>query len=223
MMSYLPENISVEGKEVDFLFYIFYYLTGVTLFLVTAAMVIFLIKYRQKPGVKAIYTHGNTTLELIWTITPAVILLILLFVSQDSWARLKLNPPANPDLRIEVEAKQFNWIVRYPGPDGKFGTADDVKLDNTIHIPVGKQVFFSLKAKDVIHSFFIPAARVKQDVVPGRTTTVWFTPIKTGKYEIPCAELCGFGHSGMKGELIVHTPESYRKWVAETWGAKKPS
>ena len=223
MMSYLPENISAEGLEVDYLFYIFYYLTAVILFFVTAAMVVFLIKYRQKPGVKAIYTHGNTTLEIVWTITPTVILIILLFMSQDSWGRLKLNPPANPDLRIEVEAKQFNWIVRYPGPDGKFGTDDDVKLDNTVHILVNKQVFISLKAKDVIHSFFIPAARVKQDVVPGRTTAVWFTPIKTGKFEIPCAELCGFGHSGMNGELIVHTPESYRKWVAETWGAKKPS
>lgn len=222
MMSWLPENISLEGKEVDFLFYIIYYITGITLILVTGTMIWFLIKYRQKPGVRAIYTHGNTTLELVWTITPAVILVILTFMSQASWARLKLNPPENPDVRLEVVAKQFNWIVTYPGPDGKFGTKDDVKLDNQVNIPVNKQVFITLTGKDVIHSFFIPSARVKQDVVPGRKTVVWFTPFKTGKFEIPCAELCGFGHSGMNGELIVHSPESYEKWLAKTY-SKKPS
>ncbi len=223
MMSWLPENISLEGQEVDYLFYIFYYITMVTLVLVTVVMITFLIKYRQKPGVRAIYSHGNTALELVWTITPAVILVVLVFMSQSSWARLKLNPPANPDVRLEVLGKQFNWIVTYPGPDGKFGTKDDVKVDNQVNVPVNKQVYISLTGSDVIHSFFIPAARVKQDLVPGRTTSVWFTAIKTGKFEIPCAELCGFGHSGMKGELVVHTPESYQKWLQKLYSKKSSS
>ncbi len=220
MMSWLPENISIEGQEVDYLFYIIYYITAVTLILVAGFMFYFLVRYRQKPGVRATYSHGNTALEIVWTITPAIILVILFFMSQASWARLKLNPPANPDVRLEVLGKQFNWIVTYPGPDGKFGTKDDVKLDNEVNVPVNKQVYISLSGVDVIHSFFIPAARVKQDLVPGRKTAVWFTPFKTGKYEIPCAELCGFGHSGMKGMLVVHSPKSYREWLQNLYSKK---
>ena len=223
MLRWLPENISLEGLEIDYLFYVSYYLTAVTFVLVAAAMVAFLILYRSRPGVRAKYTHGNTTLEIIWTVVPAVILLVFIFMSQASWARLKLNPPANPDLRVEVTGKQFNWIVRYPGPDGKFGTPDDVTLDNQLNVPVNKQVLITLKGEDVIHSFFIPQARMKQDVVPGREIPLWFTLTKPGKYEIPCAELCGFGHSGMKGEVVVHTPESYQAWVEKTWAAKKPA
>ena len=221
-MSWLPENISAHGETMDFLFYVIYYVTSVIFILVAGCMIAFLILYRQKPGARAYYSHGNTTLEIIWTIVPAFILVVLLIMSQDSWAKLKLNPPANPDIRLEVVAKQFNWIVHYPGPDGKLGTKDDLKVDNQVNVPVGKMVFISLRAEDVIHSFFIPHARVKQDVVPGRTTAVWFMAVKTGKFEIPCAELCGTGHSGMKGELVVHSQESYRQWLAKAY-AKKSS
>lgn len=220
MMSWLPENISVEGETIDFLFYVSYYLTAVTFLLVAVAMVVFLIRYRQRPGVRATYTHGNSTLEIVWTVVPALILLIFIVMSQTSWARLKLNPPTNPDVRVQVVGKQFNWIITYPGPDGKFGTADDKTLDNQLNLPANKQVLITLKGEDVIHSFFIPMAHMKQDIVPGREIPFWFTPVKPGKYEIPCAELCGFGHSGMKGELVVHTPESYRAWVAKTWPEK---
>lgn len=221
MMSWLPENISAEGVHLDYLFYTIYYITGITFILVAACMVVFLIRYRQKPGVRATYTHGNNTLEILWTVTPAVILVIIMFMTQASWAKLKLTPPANPGVRLEVQGKQFNWIVSYPGPDGKFGTKDDVKLDNQVNVPVNKTAYISLTGTDVIHSFFIPAARVKQDVVPGRTTAVWFTPTKAGKYEIPCAELCGTGHSGMKGELVVHTPESYQQWIQNLYSKKQ--
>ena len=219
MMSWLPENISVEGIEIDRLFYISYYLTAATFILVAAAMLIFIIRYRQKPGVRARYTHGNSTLEILWTVVPAVILLVFVLMSQNSWARLRYNPPANPDVHLEVTGKQFNWIVRHPGPDGKLGTADDKSFDNQINVPVHKKVLITLKGEDVIHSFFIPQARVKQDVVPGRTIPLWFTLTKTGKFEIPCAELCGFGHSGMKGEIVVHTPEGYQAWMQQTWAA----
>ncbi len=222
MMSWLPENISAHGGEIDFLFTFIYYITSVTFFLVAACMVAFLILYRQKPGVQATYTHGNKTIEIIWTVIPAIILIVILFLSQASWAKLKVNPPTNPDVRLEVIGKQFNWIVIYPGPDGKFGTKDDVRLDNQVNIPINKMVLISMRAEDVIHSFFIPNARVKQDIVPGRLTQVWFKPIKTGKYEIPCAELCGTGHSGMKGELIVHSEESYTAFLTKLY-AKKSS
>jgi cytochrome c oxidase subunit 2 len=124
-------------------------------------------------------------------------------------------PPS--DVHVQVTAKQFNWEILYPGPDGKIGTADDLQMDNELHVPVGKVVRVTLKAKDVIHSFFLPNLRLKQDAVPGREIQAWFEATKPGRYEIPCAELCGFGHSGMLGHLTVHTADDYDKWVKEQW------
>ncbi len=216
MMSWLPENVSTYGKEVDSLFYLIYYITGVTFVLVAVAMVAFLILYRRREGRRATYTHGNTTLEIIWTVVPAIILVVLSFLSQASWARIKGHVPPG-DVEVQVTSKQFNWEMLYPGPDGKFGTADDLMLENELHVPLGKIVRVHLKSKDVIHSFFLPNLRLKQDSVPGREILAWFEATKPGKYEIPCAELCGFGHSGMKGWLYVHPPEEYEKWVKERW------
>jgi cytochrome c oxidase subunit 2 len=216
MMSWLPENVSTYGGEVDYLFYLIYYITGAVFILVTVAMIAFLILYRQRAGRRAIYSHGNTTLEIIWTIVPAIILVVLSFMSQATWAKIKSHAPPS-DLAVQVIAKQFNWEIVYPGPDGQFGTADDLTLENQLHVPVGKPVHVILKSKDVIHSFFLPHLRLKQDTVPGRDILAWFEATKPGQYEMPCAELCGFGHSGMKGYLYVHTPEEYAAWVKERW------
>jgi cytochrome c oxidase subunit II len=224
MMSYLPENIATYGQEIDDLFYLIYYITGITFVLVTVAFVAFLVMYRERPGHRATYTHGNTTLEMTWTIVPALILVVLTFLSIPSWSKVKSHIPES-DLHIRVTGKQFNWEVTYPGPDGKFDTADDQTFDNEVHVPVGKAVVLHLRAKDVIHSVFIPQARFKQDAVPGREILQWVQIAKApkpgtpDKYEIPCAELCGFGHSGMKGFLFVHTPDDYQKWVKEKWPA----
>ena len=136
MMGWLPENASLAGKEVDFLFYVIYYITGATLLLVGICMATFLIMYRKKPGVRATYTHGNNALEIVWTVVPALILVLLVFMTSTSWSRIKVNVPANPDVTINVLGKQFNWIVNYSGPDGKFGTPDDKKVDNVVHVPV---------------------------------------------------------------------------------------
>jgi cytochrome c oxidase subunit 2 len=219
MLSWLPEDVSTFGGEIDSLFYLIYYITAVTFILVTVLMVVFLIMYRQKEGRRATYTHGNTTLEIIWTIIPAAILIVLSFMSVSTWAKVKRHAP-DSDFELQVTAKQFNWEVVYPGADHQFGTPDDVKFDNDLHVPVNKVVRVHLSSRDVIHSFFLPNLRLKQDAVPGRTILVWFEATKPGKYELPCAELCGFGHSGMKGWLYVHTPEEYAKWAAESLSAK---
>jgi cytochrome c oxidase subunit II len=219
MLSWLPEDVSTFGGEIDSLFYLIYYITAVTFILVTVLMVVFLIMYRQKEGRRATYTHGNTTLEIIWTIIPAAILIVLSFMSVSTWAKVKRHAP-DSDFELQVTAKQFNWEVVYPGADHQFGTPDDVKFDNDLHVPVNKVVRVHLSSRDVIHSFFLPNLRLKQDAVPGRTILVWFEATKPGKYELPCAELCGFGHSGMKGWLYVHTPEEYAKWAAENLTAK---
>jgi cytochrome c oxidase subunit 2 len=217
-MRWLPENIATYGQEIDDLFYLIYYITGAAFLLVTVLLVAFLVAYRARPGRRATYTHGNTTLEMVWTIVPALILIVLTFLSIPSWSKVKSRVP-DSDLRIRITAKQFNWEVTYPGPDGRFDTADDQTLDNEVHVPVDKPVILLLRSRDVIHSVFIPSARFKQDTVPGREITQWVQVTKPGKYEIPCAELCGFGHSGMKGYLFVHTPEAYQQWVKEKWPA----
>ncbi|MBI2358437.1 MAG: cytochrome c oxidase subunit II [Deltaproteobacteria bacterium] len=216
MMSWLPENVSTFGGEIDYLFYVIYYITGAVFILVTALMVLFLIMYRRREGRRAIYSHGNTALEITWTVIPAVILVVLSFMSASTWAKVKRHAPPS-DFQIQVTAKQFNWEIVYPGPDGKFGTADDRQAENDIHVPVNKTVHVILKSKDVIHSFFLPNLRVKQDAVPGRDILVWFEATKAGKYELPCAELCGFGHSGMRGWLYVDSPEQFAQWAKETW------
>ena len=216
MMSWLPENVSTFGGEIDALFYLIYYITGAVFILVTVLMILFLILYRRREGRRATYSHGNTALEITWTVIPAIILLVLSFMSVSSWGRIKAHaPPA--DVQVQVTAKQFNWEILYPGPDGKFGTPDDHQIDNDLHVPVSKVVHVILKSKDVIHSFFLPNLRLKQDSLPGRDILVWFEATKSGKYELPCAELCGFGHSGMRGWLYVHAPEEYQKWVKENW------
>lgn len=218
MMSWLPENVAPYGQEIDDLFYLIYYITGATFVLVTVLMLAFLVMYRQRPGRRATYTHGNTTLEMTWTIVPALILVVLTLMAIPSWSKVKSRVPES-DLHVRITGKQFNWEVTYAGPDGKFDTADDQTFDNEVHIPLNKPVVLHLRAKDVIHSVFIPHARFKQDAVPGREILGWIQVTKPGKYEIPCAELCGFGHSGMKGYLFVHPPDEYQQWVKAQWPA----
>jgi cytochrome c oxidase subunit 2 len=214
MLRWLPEDVSTFGSDIDSLFYLIYYITGITFILVTVLMIWFLIRYRHSEGRRATYSHGNTTLEIIWTVIPAAIFITLSFMSVSTWARVKRHAP-DSDFELHVNAKQFNWEVVYPGADGKFGTPDDVQFDNDLHVPVHKVVRVHLTSKDVIHSFYLPNLRLRQDAVPGRTILVWFEVTKPGKYELPCSQLCGFGHSGMKGWLYVHTPEEYQKWAAE--------
>lgn len=215
MMSWLPENVSTFGVEIDRLFYFIYYLTGITFVAVQVTLLVFLFRYRAKDdGRRATYTHGNTTLEIVWTAIPAVILAGLALAGSTTWANIKARqPPTN--FVLEVTAKQFNWEIRYPGLDGQIGTEDDYVVDNDFHVPVHKVVRIQLKSRDVIHSFFVPQMRLKQDAVPGREIPVWFEATKVGKYEVPCAELCGFGHSGMRGWVHVDSPEDYAKWAAE--------
>ena len=216
---WLPENVSTFGRDIDWLFHLIYYITGVTAILVFVTMLTFIVMYRDRPGRKARYTHGNTTLEIVWTVVPALILVILTLLSVPAWSKIKMTMP-DTDFVVQVTAKQFNWQVTYPGADGKFGTADDKMLLDEMHVPVNKVVRVILKSQDVIHSFFVPQFRIKQDAVPGHEIRAWFDATKPGKYEWPCAELCGFGHSGMRGWIYVHTPEEYQKWAAENLTAE---
>ena len=222
-MGWFPENVSTFGGEIDSLFYLILYITGAWFLLTEGLILFFLIRYRRRASAKAAYIPGNTLRQAAWILVPCLIVLILDlwidFRGAAVWARIKGKVPAS-DLMIQVTGKQFNWEIVYPGPDGKFGTEDDFQTENELHVPVGKVVRVVLKSKDVIHSFFLPHLRLKQDAVPGREIPAWFEATRPGQFEIPCAELCGFGHSGMNGQLIVHTPEEYEKWVKERWPKK---
>ncbi len=216
MLHWLPEDVSPYGAGIDGLFRLIYYITATAFLIVTILMLVFLVLYRHREGRRATYTHGNTTLEIVWTIIPAVVFIGLGFASKSKWEMLKVTIPAT-DTVIRVTAKQFNWEILYPGPDGEFDTADDKQVDNEIHVPVSTPVRVMLRSKDVIHSFFLPNLRFKQDAVPGREIQGWFQANKPGRYEIPCAELCGFGHSGMKGWLYVQSAEDYQQWFKQQW------
>ncbi len=213
---YFPHDISTFGPSIDWIFLLIFWITMVTWVLVTVTLVVFLVKYRTRPGRKAEYIEGNSTLEITWTSITTVILVALALLSRSTWAYVKEQGPPG-DFFYKVTAKQFNWEITYPGPDGKLGTKDDITVENEFHVPVNKVIRIGLESKDVIHSFFVPNMRLKQDAVPGRTIEVWFQVTEPGQYEIPCAELCGFGHSGMKGNLTVQSQEDYDKWLKDTY------
>jgi cytochrome c oxidase subunit 2 len=217
---WLPHDISTFGPRIDFLFTLIFWITLIVWILVMVAMVSFMFLYRAKPGGKASYIEGNPRLEIVWTTATTVILIALALMSRSTWADIKeAGPPG--DVFYGVLAKQFNWEITYPGKDGKLGTSDDVTVENDLHVPVNKVVRIALTSKDVIHSFFVPVMRLKQDAVPGREIAVWFEATEIGEYEIPCAELCGFGHSGMKGTLYVMSQPDYDKWLKDTYAGNQ--
>ena len=218
MQSWFPENVSTFGGDIDGVFWFIFYITTVWFFITEGLIIYFVIRYRRKPGERSVYAAGDTWAQLSWILVPIAIVVVLdLFIDlrgADVWAKVKLQRPPT-DFIVYGIGKQFNWEFVYPGADGKFDTDDDIKTDNELHVPVGKPIQVILKSNDVIHSFFLPHFRLKQDAMPGRHIPVWFEATKTGQFEIPCAELCGFGHSGMKGLLVVHTPDEYQKWYHE--------
>ncbi len=211
---WFPETVSSYGAQVDRLFLIILGITGVIFVLVEGVLLVFLIRYRHRRAQAAFYTHGNSLVEIIWTVVPAVIVAMLTFSSQRVWSYIQ-GPPPPHQLELEVTAEQFAWNIRYAGADGRLGTADDVETINQLHLPVGQVVLVRLRSKDVIHSFFLPQFRLKRDAVPGLTGRVWLQATKTGHYEIVCAELCGLGHYRMRGFVTIETPEAFQAWLKQ--------
>jgi cytochrome c oxidase subunit II len=215
-MPWLPENVSSFGGEIDFIFNVILVITGLIFVLVIGALLWFSFAYRHREGRRAAHLHGNWKIEVVWTVIPFLIVLGLGAMSIGPWSRMK-NPDRfpTPSLTLGVHASQFEWNITYPGPDGQLGTADDFRVRNQIHVPVGQPVLVHLTAEDVIHSFFLPHLRVKQDAVPGLPQQVWFQAEETGEFELACAELCGTGHTRMRGMLFVHTAEDFEAWQRE--------
>ena len=211
----MPETVSTYGPAIDQMYYVILVITGVVFFLTEGILIAFLVKYRHKEGRKAAYIHGSTKAEVVWTVTPFVIVMAIALASKSSWDLVKnpANFPADA-MQLVVTAKQFEWNVTYPGADGRIGTADDFDVRNQLHIPVNQAVRVNLRAEDVIHSFFLPEFRLKQDAIPGKEIPVWFEATRTGEFTLGCAELCGLGHYRMKGTVFVHTDADFQSWAA---------
>src|SRR6266498_5203994 len=214
---WLPLKGSTFAGEVDGLFLAITIITGIAFVLVEIGLITFVIRYRGRPGQKAFYTHGNTRAEVIWTTIPAVTMVALGLISNHYWVHIKgrhsVPPNAYP---IAIHAKQFEWQVTYPGADGQLGTSDDFTVRNQLHVPVGRPVVVHLSAEDVIHSFFVPVFRVKQDAVPGMEISAWFQATKVDSLELGCAELCGMGHYKMRARVWVWPAEQYAACAQKT-------
>jgi cytochrome c oxidase subunit 2 len=220
-MPWLPPNVSSFGSQVDSMFYVILWVTAIIFVLVEVTLLWFAVRYRHREGRKAEHIHGNWRVEVVWTAIPFLIVIALGAMSWAPWASIK-SEARFPDatLELDVRAKQFEWNVTYPGPDGRLGTGDDFELRNQLHVPVDQPVRVHLSSEDVIHSFFLPHFRVKQDVVPGMPLSTWFEATEAGEYELACAELCGTGHTRMRARVIVHTAEEFQAWQdAETASA----
>lgn len=236
---WLPPVASVHGVEIDRLFTTTLIVTGIVFVGAHILLAFFVWRYGAHGGERAAYWHEHKTLELTYTLVPAAILVSLVTMGAMVWGRVHGAPPTDATV-IEVRAEQFGWVARYPGPDGTFGqtkpelihnirnplglnptdpdAADDI-VSRELHVVVNKPVRIRLRSKDVIHSFFLPEFRVKQDVVPGMMIEVWFIPTREGDYEIACAELCGVGHYIMRGKMKVESQTSFDTWLA----AQKPA
>ena len=209
----LPEGFSTVSGDIDFIYYVILWITGVIFVGTEALLIYFLVRYRHVEGRKAAFHHGSTKVEVVWTMIPLFIVIGLGIMSKGVWDRVKREVPPG-GLGYIVTARQFEWNTTYPGPDGALGTADDFSTLNALHAPVGRPIVLTLRAEDVLHSFFIPEFRIKQDAVPGRDITVWFEATQPGEYTLGCAELCGIGHTTMNGAVTIYTAADYQAWAA---------
>lgn len=222
---WLPPNINVYGDAIDHLFYVILWLTGITFIGTGLALGYLLWKYDEKRSQSPVrYVHGSHRAELIWSVVPGIILLFLSLYQIRPWTVVTMERPTTtidgveqPQVPlVKVIGRQFNWDFQYPGPDGQFETADDITLvDSVCAVPVNEDVVLQIESEDVLHSFFIPTMRLKQDVVPGMRQFVWFNARETGEFEIACTELCGWGHYKMRAKMLVLSRSDYDAWIRE--------
>jgi cytochrome c oxidase subunit II len=227
-----PPEASAESTQVDELVRILLIIGGAIFLLVQGMLVYSVFRFRAKPGDAGdgLHTHGNTTLEIVWTVVPAVIVAVLAILSWQVWNQLQT--PKENEVSVEVTGRRFNWAFTYNAPitllpekvdvnslpdDIKADLADDNALTLTapeLHTYVGQSVLLNMQSQDVIHALWIPAFRIKQDLIPGRETSIRFTAIEVPgatyptEYPIRCAELCGANHGLMTSKVIVHQDEA---------------
>jgi cytochrome c oxidase subunit 2 len=199
---------STAAPKIDDLLNVMIVLSSFVFSLVMVMLFYALYKFRAKPGDESDGEpiHGNTRLEVAWTLIPTI---IVLFGAGYSWAVLdEIEKPADNALTVDVFSQQYAWSFGYPENGGKWSQGE-------LHVPLDRQIQFKMHAQDVIHSFWVPEWRIKKDNVPGITTTAIVTPDKLGAYQLICTELCGFGHAAMRAKVVVEKPADFEKWVGK--------
>jgi len=224
---WLPPAISEHAPALDRQFVLTIIIVGIAFSAAQIALGWMVWKYRDsgKSGDRALYTHGSNRLEVVWTVITAIVFIGLGVMGQQVWASLRLHDAPAGSYSVEVVAQQFQWNFHYAGKDNVFGRTDPRLIDDgalnfigldesdpnsrddsvtaSLVIPVNRPVELKLRSKDVIHSFWVPPLRFKQDLVPGMEIKVHFTANRVGKYELACAELCGQLHFKMKSYMLV--------------------
>ena len=204
-----PEQASTIARSVDGLYFFLIAVSAFFSLLIFTAVIYFAVKYRQRPGVEyAPRVRESLTLEIVWTVVP--LLLTLIMFGWGASAYFSMYRP--PDNALEVFVVGRQWMWKFQHPEGQ-------REINELHVPLGRPVKLTIASEDVIHSFYVPAFRVKQDAVPGRYTTIWFEATKTGRFHMFCAEYCGTQHSGMIGRVVVLEPAQYAAWLGGETGA----
>ena len=201
---WMPFQGSTTAPAVDRLFYFIFWVSVVFFVLIVGLSLLFVIRYRARRGHTAEPSaHHNTALELTWTVIP-LILVVVIF----AWGFMVFmdmtTAPANAQ-EVQVTGQKWKWLFTYPNGH----------VDENLHVPVDAPVNLVMTSEDVIHSFFVPAFRLKRDVVPGRYTTTWFRATAPGEYQIYCAEYCGTAHADMLAKVVVHPPGGYERWLAD--------
>jgi cytochrome c oxidase subunit II len=201
------QQASTAAPKIDDLLNVMIVLSSFVFSLVMVMLFYALWKFRAKPGDESDGEpiHGNTRLEVAWTLIPTV---IVLFGAGYSWSVLHdIEEQGSNPMTIDVFSQQFAWSFGYPGKG-------NVWVQGELHVPVNRQVNFKMHSQDVIHSFWVPEWRIKKDNVPGITTTATVTPDRIGTYQLICTELCGFGHATMRAKVVVESPAKFREWVS---------
>jgi len=201
---WMPEAASNHAAKVDWAFDAFLWLSLFFFTLITGLVLWFAYRYRHRPGTKLKPSSiHNTQVEVIWTVIPVLLCVWLFWVGYQGF--LDMVTPPKGAYEVTVNAQKWNWLFTYPNG----------YIDPNLHVEVGEPVRLIMTSADVIHSFFVPAFRVKRDVMPGRYTDVWFEATVPGEYDIPCAEYCGTSHSTMLAKVIVHPVGEFEPWLVE--------
>jgi cytochrome c oxidase subunit 2 len=203
-LPFFPQQASAQAAQVDAVYFFMVAVTAFFSLLIGVLVVVFAFKYRRRHDDEiGAAIHGSLALELLWSIIPLGIVMVMFVWGAKVFFDL-YRPPAGA-MEIFVVGKQWMWKVQH---------ADGQREINELHVPVGRPVKLVMGSEDVIHSYYIPDFRVKADVIPGRYNSLWFTALKPGRYRLFCAEYCGTKHSGMIGEVVVMEPSEYQSWLS---------
>lgn len=216
MIERLVPQASSYAAHIDWLFTVILVTVGFWFLVAEGVLLYFVLRFRRRDGTPARYITGTQKSEKRWIAIPHALVivcdLLLIAGTMYVWYHVKQAlPPA--DEKVRIVAQQWAWTFVHPGPDGRLDTSDDIVTVDELHLRAGATYHFELTARDVLHSFSVPAFRLKQDAVPGRVITGWFRPTRTGQFDVQCAEICGIGHGLMPARIVVQPGEQYEEWM----------